>query len=272
MDVRVTGATRLMVVIGDPIIQARTPAVINPIFAARDADIVCLPLHIRAEDLAAAWAGLKAMQNVVGIGVTLPHKVAVLDLCDRLDPLAETVGACNIVRREPDGALRGYQYDGAGFVTGLTNRGVTLEGRDCLMLGAGGAATGIAYALLKAGVSRLTVANRTVANAEILVAKMNDLFGGNRAHTGAPIPRAGQLIVNATSLGLRATDQLPLPTDRLEPGMEVAEVIAQPEFTPLLEAARARGLAVYSGMEMIHGQATAIADLLCEVWCRPETD
>ena len=268
MGVTVTGTSRLMVVIGDPIVQIRTPAVINPIFAARAANIACVPLHVRAEALAAAWTGLKAMQNVVGIGVTLPHKAAVLDLCDSLDPLAETLGAANVVRREADGMFRGYQFDGAGFVTGLIGKGVELNGMECLLLGAGGAATGIAHALLQAGVSRLTIANRTAAKAHALAEKMNGIVGGKRATAGAPVPRSGQLIVNATSLGLNASDPLPLPSDELVPGTIVADVIAEPEFTPLLEAARARGLKVCSGIEMIRGQATAIADHFCEVWHR----
>ena len=266
LSVSVTGTSRLMVVIGDPVTQVRTPAVINPIYAARGANIVCLPLHIRAELLADAWAGLKAMQNVIGIGVTLPHKEAVLDLCDSLDPLAATVGACNVVRREADGSLRGYQFDGPGFVTGLTNNGVTLAGRDCLMLGAGGAATGIAFALLRAGVSSLTIANRTAVKADALASKVNAHFGSVRAASGAPVPHPGQLIVNATSLGLSPSDPLPMSPEALAPGMTVAEVIAAPEFTPLLQAARERGAEVHSGMAMIRGQATAIADHLCEIW------
>lgn len=266
MDVKVAGTTRLMFVIGDPIAQVRTPEVINPIFAGKSADIVCLPLHVAAPDLSFCWAGLKAAPNVIGIGVTLPHKNSVLDLCDSLDPLAELLGASNIVRREADGSLRGYQYDGAGFLTGLRMAGVGLHGRSCLMLGAGGAATGIAYALLKAGVSDITVANRTPEKAEALAAQMNDIFAAVRVQTGAAIPTKNQLIVNATSLGLNPNDPLPMQPERLEHGMIVAEVIAQPEFTPLLEAARARGLEVHSGMRMINGQAGAIADHLCEVW------
>lgn len=266
MELTVTGSTRLMLVIGDPIVQARTPQVINPIYAAKGADIVCLPLHVTAEALPTCWAGLKAAPNVVGIGVTLPHKAAVLELCDSLDPLAEMLGASNIVRREADGSLRGYQFDGAGFVTGMNDAGVALNGRSCLLLGAGGAATGVAYALLKAGMHEITVANRTVAKAEALAARVNEAIGEDRVRTGPPHPEPGQLIVNATSLGLNPDDPLPMPADLLQPGMEVAEVIAQPDFTPLLVTARERGLKVHSGMQMIRGQAGAIADHLCEVW------
>lgn len=116
MGIVIGGTTRLMGVIGDPIVQARTPGAINPIFAAMGADIVCVPLHVPAADLATCWAGLKAMPNLVGFGITLPHKQAALALCDSLDPLAERVGAVNLVRREADGSFRGYQFDGAGFL------------------------------------------------------------------------------------------------------------------------------------------------------------
>lgn len=261
----VRGTTRLMGVIGDPIAQAKTPAAINPIFAARRADIVCVPLHVPARDLATIWAGLKAMPNLIGFGVTLPHKQTVPALCDSLDPVAARVGAVNLVRREADGSFRGYQFDGVGFVAGLEAGGIAFSGRDCLMIGAGGAATAIAFALVEAGIARLTVANRSPAKAEALAEAVNIAFGGPVARAGAARPEDGQLVINATSLGLKPGDALPLDADLLRPGMSVAEVIAEPETTALLSAAQARGVETNSGIRMIHGQVGRIADHLCAI-------
>ncbi|WP_417721579.1 shikimate dehydrogenase family protein [Salipiger sp.] len=262
MGIVIGGTTRLMGVIGDPIVQARTPGAINPIFAAMGADIVCVPLHVPAADLATCWAGLKAMPNLVGFGITLPHKQAALALCDSLDPLAERVGAVNLVRREADGSFRGYQFDGAGFLRGLTQAGIAVEGRSCLMIGAGGAAVAIAFALAEAGASDITVANRTNAKADALADKVNTALGRAVLRAGPPEPAPGQLVINATSLGLQESDALPLDPEALHPGMTVAEVIAQPEVTALLRAAEARGVAVHSGMRMIEGQVSAIAEHL----------
>ena len=264
--VEVGGTTRVMGVIGDPIAQARTPEAINPIFVRMGADIVCVPMHVPSPRLEAAWAGLQALENVVGFGVTLPHKQAAHRLCDSLDPLAARMGAVNVVRRERDGTFRGYQFDGRGFVRGLERASHRVEGRDVLMVGAGGAAIAIAFALAEAGVACITVANRTAAKAEALVHLVNDAIGRSVAHVGPAEPRPGQLIVNATSLGLREDDALPLAPDRLDDTMLVAEVIARPETTPLLAAAAARGAATHSGLHMIRGQVDLIAAHMTELW------
>lgn len=266
MAVVIGGATRLMGVIGDPIKQAKTPGAINPIFAAKGADIACVPFHVPGADLATCWAGLRAMPNVIGFGITLPHKQQALELCDSLDPLAERVGAVNVVRRETDGTLRGYQMDGAGFVRGLQTAAIAIEGRSCLMVGAGGAAVAIAFALAEAGVVEIVIYNRTRAKAQTLADKVNAQYGRDLARAGDPQPKPEQLVINATSLGLKESDPLPLDPELLAAGMTMAEVIADPEKTALLRAAEARGLETHSGMRMIEGQVDAISDLLCELW------
>lgn len=262
----IRGRTRLMGVIGDPIAQAKTPKAINPIFAARGADIVCVPLHIPASSLAEAWPGLKAISNLVGFGVTLPHKQSVLDLCDSLDPVAARVGAVNVVRRERDGSLRGFQFDGRGFVRGLEANDVAITGRDVLLIGAGGAAVAIAFALIEAGAASITVFNRSWDKAEGLANTINADFGRRITQAGGPQPGAGALVVNATSLGLKATDALPLDPELLMPGMTFADVIAEPETTPLLAEAQSRGVVAVSGIHMINGQVGLIADHICEMW------
>lgn len=262
----IRGTTRLMGVIGDPIAQAKTPVAINPLFAARGADIACIPLHVPASDLSTIWAGLKAMPNLIGFGITLPHKQTAVELCDSLDPVAARVGAVNVVRRERDGSFRGYQFDGKGFVRGLLAKGIVIEDRGVLLVGAGGAAVAIAFALVEAGARNITVSNRTIDKAEALAETVNAGFGRGAAKAGMPKPEAGALVVNATSLGLKDTDALPLDAGLLQPGMTLAEVIAQPETTPLLSLADKRGVQVHSGIHMITGQVGLIADHLCELW------
>ena len=264
--VTVDGATWVMGVIGDPIRQAKTPEVINPIFAEAGANIVCVPLHIPPARLAEAWAGLKAMPNIIGFGVTLPHKQAALALCDRLDPVAERIGAVNLVRREADGAFCGYQFDGRGFVAGLKAHGHDPAGRDCLMIGAGGAAMSIAYELAEVGARSLTISNRTMAKTETLADAVNAMAGRPFATASDAPPRPGQLIINATSLGLAPDDPLPLDPTTLTADMIAAEVIAKPEITPLLEAAAARGAAIHSGIHMIRGQVPLIAAHMIALW------
>lgn len=262
----IEGHTRLMAIMGDPVKQVRSPAVLNEIFTARNAGIACFPLHVSSADLRTAWDGLRSMANVVGFGVTVPHKQAVLSLCDSLDPMAERLGAVNLVRRERDGSLRGYQFDGLGFVGGLRARGIALTGRRCQIIGAGGAATAIAFALADARVSAIAILNRDAERAERLVAAVNEASGKAIAYAGSLELASGCLIINATSLGMRDSDPLPFSAAGLRPGMIVADVIAQPRFTRLLTAARERGARVHPGIHMINGQAPAIADCICEIW------
>lgn len=265
-SVSIRGTTKLIGIIGDPIAQAKTPAAVNPLFAARGADIVSVPFHVPAKDLSIIWAGLKAMPNLVGFGITLPHKQTAIDLCDSLDPVAARVGAVNLVRRERDGSFRGYQFDGRGFVRGLQSRGITIEGRDVLIVGAGGASVAIAFALVEAGARSITISNRTIDKARALAETLNAAFGRELAKAGRPQPEVGQLVVNATSLGLQDGDPLPLDAGLLEPGMTMAEVIAQPEITRLLALAAAKGVEIHSGMHMITGQADLTVDHICELW------
>ena len=262
----IDGETRLMGVIGDPVAQVRTPQVINPLFATGGANIICVPMRIRAEDLEAAVAGLRGIESVVGFGVTLPHKEPITALCDSLDPAAATVGAANVVRREADGSFRGYQFDGRGFVGGLKAAGLDPSGRDCLVVGAGGAARAIVHALLDTGARCVGVANRTRAKAEALVAAANATNGDSRARVVPAEPAPGQLVVNATSLGLSPGDPLPLDPHLIDATMTVADVIAHPEHTAFLIEAAARGARTHSGIHMITHQVGLIADHMMELY------
>lgn len=260
----ITGTTRLMAMIGDPIAQAKTPSAINPLFAALGQEVNCVPMRVSAADLPQFWAGLKSCQNLIGMGVTLPHKQAAAELCDRLDPLAAALGVANVVRREADGALCGYQFDGRGFLRGLLGQGHQVKGREVTMLGAGGAAVAIAHALAEAGAAKITILNRTLSKATALADLVNGLIGKEICHSAAELPPLAStgIVVNATSLGLHPNDPLPMDAALLAPGMLVAEVIASPEITPLLAAAQGRGADIHSGLHMIHGQVGLIAEHL----------
>lgn len=260
----VDGTSRILGVIGDPIAQIKTPEAVNPLFMQRGIRLICVPLHIRSNDLETAWAGLKAINNIAGFGVTLPHKHDAARLCDSLDEAALRVGAVNVVRREADGSFRGYQFDGAGFVAGLAARGHEVSGKACLIVGAGGAATAIAFSLIDAGASQVTIANRTTAKADAIVGALNREHGRRVADAGPAIPDGHAIIVNATSLGMHEDDPLPISPEHIDHTMLVADVIAKPEVTRLLREAEKTGAAIHSGIHMINGQAGLIVDLMVE--------
>lgn len=258
----ITGVTRVYGILADPIHHVQTPQRMNEHFAALGHDGVLVPLHAGADTLAQVMDGLRGLHNLGGVIVTVPHKTAIVGLCDEVSDSARLIGAANVVRREADGRLVGHMLDGEGFVGGLRANGIEPRGRSAYLAGAGGAANAIAFALVQAGVSRLTIANRTRAKADDLKQRLAQLDPTAQVVVGTPDPSGHDLVVNATSLGLRVGDALPLDTARLAPDQLVCEVIMQPRETALLLAAQERGCRVHYGAPMLAAQIALMAQFL----------
>ncbi|KOF54426.1 MULTISPECIES: shikimate dehydrogenase [unclassified Achromobacter] len=258
----ISGNTRLFGILADPIYHVKTPQRLNEHFARIGFDGVCVPLHARPDNLAAVVAGLRALENLGGFVVTMPHKSAILALVDEVSPVAQKIGAANVVRRKPDGRLVADMLDGEGFVRGLREAGIDPAGKSAYLAGAGGAANAIGFALAQAGVSRLTIANRTTAKAEDLKARILSLHPQARIDIGGPDPAGHDLVVNGTSLGMKENDPLPLDASRLAPDQIVCEVIMQPQDTPLLRAAQARGCRIHYGAPMLACQIALMAETM----------
>ncbi|TAN30800.1 MAG: shikimate dehydrogenase [Castellaniella sp.] len=260
----ITGNTRLFAILADPVAQVRTPQVLNEHFAAHGLDAILVPMHVASTDLEEVLSGLRRMKNLSGFVVTVPHKIAMASLCDELGPAARAIGSVNTVRRTVDGRLMGEMFDGAGFVGGLLAQGHDPDGKRVLLLGAGGAASAIAFALSGAGARRVTVANRTRAKAETVVEHVRRALPQADIAVGDADPRGYDMVVNATSLGMRPEDPLPMDVSGLEPRTLVAEIIMKPEVTPLLEAARQRGCTVHYGRHMLDCQVVLMVRFMLD--------
>jgi shikimate dehydrogenase len=258
----ITGTTRLYAIVADPISQVRTPQVLNQYFETQGHDGVLVPMHVKPDGLADVVNGFRRLQNFGGFIVTVPHKAAVAALCDELGPAARAIGAVNAVRRTEDGRLIGEMFDGYGFVTGLTSQGHDPAGRKVLLLGSGGAAGAIAFALVQANVAQLTIANRTQSKAQAIVERVVAAFPDARVSTGTPNPQGFDIIVNATSLGMKETDPLPIDVSLIEPRQLVAEIIMKPEHTALLQQARKLGCPIHLGRHMLDAQARLMAEFM----------
>jgi shikimate dehydrogenase len=184
----------------------------------------------------------------------MPHKSAIVSLLDELTPEARLVGAVNVVRRTVEGRLVGTMLDGEGFVAGLASAGHDVAGKSCLLVGAGGAASAVAFALAAHGCAALTITNRTASRADALAARVRDAFPGVDVRAGDPEGRRYDLAVNGTSLGMKPDDALPMSASVIEATTLVAECVLAPEMTRLLEAARARGRAIHTGVPMLSAQ------------------
>jgi shikimate dehydrogenase len=194
--------------------------------------------------------------GLVGANITAPHKETAYALCDRRTPVADALGAVNTYWRE-DGRLWGDNTDVAGFLANMdeTAPGWAERAKLAVVIGAGGAARAILYALISRGFERIVVVNRTQARAETLAAQ----FGSStKAAPWAALPAAlpeADLLVNTTTLGMVGQPPLAVELGALPDSATVADAVYVPLRTPLIEAARARGLRSVEGLGMLHHQA-----------------
>ncbi|OAA25879.1 shikimate dehydrogenase [Frankia sp. EI5c] len=261
----ITGTTRLYVVVGDPVDQVQAPMLMNPVFERAALDAVLVPVHAPRERFPTVLAGLRSMANLDGILITIPHKVAASALADLRSPAAEISGSANVLRREPDGRWLADNFDGAGFVRGLGRAGHPVAGARVRLVGAGGAGSAIAAALLDAGCAGLTVLDPDHTRLAELVSRLEAHWPGRTvglpgtatvraAASSPPSEPSLDLIVNATPLGLRPDDPLPFDPAELPAGCVVADIIMKPANTRLLRAARAHGLPAHPGIHMLAEQ------------------
>ena len=200
---------------------------------------------------------MRAVESVAGIIVTVPHKIAMVDLCDELHPSARLMGAVNIARRDHNGRLVGANFDGTGMVAALEAELGPVAGRRVYLAGAGGVARAIAFALAQAEVASLAIHNRSAAKADALIDAVKRSFPNVAARRGDARPSAFDIAVNGTSLGLKHDDSLPFAVEALPATATVAEVVMNPAMTPLLLRAAARGLRIVKGDAMLHCQLAA---------------
>jgi shikimate dehydrogenase len=170
----------------------------------------------------------------------MPRKEALAAHVDELSGPAALIGAVNVVRREADGRLVAANTDGPGFVIGVREAGHELSGRRVLLVGAGGAGRAVAFAVARAGAAALTVANRTAARAERLARDVAASYPAVAVAAGPPDPAGHDVVINATSLGMRPGDPLPVAVSRLAPGTLVCDIVTRPARTRLLDEAATR--------------------------------
>jgi shikimate dehydrogenase len=247
-------------VIGDPVAHSRSPTLHNAAFTHLGIKARYELWPTSAAELPARLDSLRA-PHMLGANVTLPHKVAVLGLLDRYDSDVELIGAANTVVREADGSLSGSNTDAPAFLASLReDAGYSPAGQSAVILGASGAARAAITALLRAGVARLVVVNRTVERAEALLGDMlaaaaddPQLYALAPDDTMLPeLVAQATLIVNATSLGWRE-HETPLAAELIPPGALVYDMVYRP--TRLLREAAARGARPLDGMGMFIRQA-----------------
>ncbi len=250
----ISGKTRLLALIGQPVGHSLSPAMHNAAFAADSLDFVYVSLDVDSDALPAAVKGAVALK-LRGFNVTMPHKRAMIPLVDELDEEARISGAVNTVVIEGS-TLRGYNTDGGGMVMACEEAGIELSGRRVLILGAGGAAAAIAVAFGGVAVDEIHIANRDFEHAVELRDKLRRVgIRKVEAYTLDAIEDAiteAEVVVNATPLGMKEGDALPIPAEYVGGGRAICDAVYLPGTeTPLVRLARERGARVATGDRML---------------------
>lgn len=251
-----TGKARVAGVMGWPVAHSRSPRLHGHWLDRYGIDGAYVPFAVPPERLAQAIRALPAL-GLLGCNLTVPHKVAALALVDRLDETARAIGAVNTLVVHGDGSIEGRNTDAFGFIAALKSAqpGWRAEVGPAVVVGAGGAARAVVWALLRAGVPEIRLINRTAARAERLAA---DLGGAIRVADWAAREAAldgATLLVNTTTQGMEGQTALPLALDRLPVEAVVDDLVYTPLETPLLAAAAQRGNPVVDGLDMLLHQA-----------------
>ncbi|MFV0491698.1 MAG: shikimate dehydrogenase family protein [Pseudorhodobacter sp.] len=260
---RIDGETAFFPIVGHPIAQVKSPGGLSQIMADRGFNGMVVPIHVLPEDLSDWMSQAATVQNCPGFVVTVPHKGPSLKFCARVSKRAQAANAVNIMIRDSDGWV-GDATDGQGFIAGVKAAGFDVSGKPALLVGAGGAGSAIAYEILHAGASELALHDIDTGRRDALIARLDGIFPG-RIRAGSADPRGFALVANATPLGMREDDPLPIETDYLEAGQFVGDVVTRPAVPPLIAAARAKGCGTMPGLSMFHAQAELLTEILMGV-------
>jgi shikimate dehydrogenase len=263
-----SGATRVILILGDPIAQVKAPAGLTREFERRGHDAIVVPLQLAPADVDAGIDALSRAKNVDGLIATIPHKFAVASRCASLSERAKFLGVVNVARRNTDGSWHGDMLDGEGFAEPLAKAGCRISANRALLVGAGGAGSAIALSLLDRGLAQLAVHDVDAVRRDALIAKLQQRFAG-RVVAGSGDPADAGIVVNATPLGMKPGDPLPVDTTRLPSTAFVGDVVTMPEMTPLLMAAQEKGCRIQTGVGMFGGNLGLMADFFS---CRPRCD
>jgi shikimate dehydrogenase len=256
-----SGKTRVYGVIGDPIEHSLSPTLHNAAFEALKMDAVFLAFHVKVNEVENVIHGMRGLE-ICGLNVTMPHKNAVISFLDKVDASAKVLASVNTILND-NGKLSGFSTDGAGALNALKKNGVKLNGKKVLLLGGGGAAKTIAYALAKE-VDELTILNRSPEKSKALTETLSREFN-KQIFTGLLEPSAIQeslqnadVLINASSVGMHpdAAHSLVEP-QLLRRDLTVMDIVYNPVKTKLAKDAEKAGAKVVSGIEMLIHQGAA---------------
>lgn len=266
----ITGKTGIFGIFGNPIAHTLSPVMHNAAFRALGLPYRYLPFQVHPENLKRAVDAIIPL-GIRGVNVTIPHKEAVMPFLDSIDSEAQKIGAVNTIVSASN-RLIGHNTDGRGFLASLFEMDVDPSGKRVILIGAGGAARGVAIALAAAGVSEVILIARTPSRGKELADRLTVLsprlkisvFGTDFEKESSFNHDRPTLLINTTPLGMKENDPLPFSASLLNPAWVVADLIYRPYETPLLSAAKKIGAKTVPGMGMLLHQGA----LAFEIWTK----
>jgi len=255
----VSGRTRLYGIVGDPIVQVRSPEMFSATFRQRGIEAIMVPLHVAPDAFEPTMRGLMALRNLDGLVFTIPYKVRAVPLASTLGAQATMVGAINALAR--DGARwKGEIFDGLGCVEAFRRRDIALRGARLMLIGAGGAGSAIAVAAAHEQPAFMRLHDIDTARAEALAAKVRTVSPGTMTEVAAPRVDDVDVLLNASPTGMLDDARLPLAAESLPARLVVFDAVVKPERTPLIQLAESCGCTTVYGREMMRGQIDRMVD------------
>ena len=252
----ITGTTRIAGLFGYPVEHTFSPYMQNAAFSHCGLDYCYIPFSVHPDHLRNAIEAIRSL-NLCGVNLTIPHKEASLPFLDSMDEEALAIGAVNTITNSA-GLLTGHNTDGRGFAMALQEQGIFLEGSKALVIGAGGASRAVGYYISNTA-KTLHIYNRTHEKAEILASFLSRVSGNATVINDLSSLTEYDIIINATPLGLKEDDPLPLDPDLLHPMQAVCDLIYRK--TPLLMQAEQKGCRTADGLGMLLWQGAFAFEL-----------
>jgi len=256
----VTGSTAIYVIVGDPVGQVRSPQIVNALFAGAGIDALLVPLHVPRQSFHTVIPSLMQIPNLKGIVLTVPFKVEARAFVNHILDVGMSSGAINAMRRTLDDRWEGEMFDGLGLVEALRMEGVAVAGKRVLLVGAGGAGRAIATALAHSRAASIDISDVDRARAGEVVRSIADTLSICKSAVAAPTFAGHDIVINATPLGMKPHDPLPIDLKGMGAGSVLFDIVPKPDVTPLIEQARKLGALTIGGKRMIEGQANALVE------------
>ena len=262
------GTTKIYGCLADPIDHVKAPTIFTSIFNEKNIDAVMIPIHVSKDNLHKVITSLKLIKNFHGMTITIPHKTEIVSMCDFLEPDADMTKAVNWIKFDESRNLIGTNFDGKGFVNGFINQHYSFFNKSVCLFGTGGAGVSIAYALANEKLKKLLLVNRDINKAHILMKNINQIYPNLHVQVSSLSDYQLEnydVVINATSLGLKKNDKLPFDVQKTKIDCVVADIIMNPSETELLKQSKSIGRTIHYGKFMIESQIPLVGNFL-NIW------